>query len=402
MINRIYITIWGLLFLLAGCKNPSTTEKDNSQLKDNFQISGIIKNAENIPLYIEALTPKGVVKIAQTTVDQKAHFRMNGNIPGLGIYQLRLGESPDNIIPLTMTPDEKIQLNTSFSEFTYSPNVSGVDWAVPMNHYLTLMKRFIEKQQQLGMNKAGISDEEILKQMSIIKKPLDDFSVQFLSRNPDNPFNMILLSAVIPMNGFESWNPDNLRILKNVLSNYQRRYKDSPITKSMADQVFQIESAYQEFLVAAKPESNNTKTISNKMKVPEIALKNPSGKVLKLSSLLGKVVLIDFWASWCGPCRKESPSMVRIYQKFKNKNFEIFSVSLDEDKEAWTSAITQDQLGWKYHVSELKGWQSSVVQLYGFNSIPHTVLIDTEGNLVQVGLRGAALESKINELILKK
>jgi thiol-disulfide isomerase/thioredoxin len=118
--------------------------------------------------------------------------------------------------------------------------------------------------------------------------------------------------------------------------------------------------------------------------------------------LKGKVVLIDFWASWCGPCRKENPNVVKLYKKFKSKGFEIFSVSLDQDPNAWKTAITRDGLIWPNHVSDLMGWQTPLTQIYGFNAIPYTVLLNREGNIVGVSLRGEALEQKLEEEINKK
>jgi peroxiredoxin len=130
---------------------------------------------------------------------------------------------------------------------------------------------------------------------------------------------------------------------------------------------------------------------------PEIALPGTDGNIRKLSSLRGKVVLIDFWASWCGPCRRESPNLVKIYNKYKDKGFEIFGVSLDRDKNSWINAISTDHLDW-IHVSDLKYWQSEVVGLYGFSGIPYTVLVDKEGKIIAKGLRGEQLETKLSEI----
>lgn len=131
---------------------------------------------------------------------------------------------------------------------------------------------------------------------------------------------------------------------------------------------------------------------------PDIVLNDPFGKSIALSSLRGKYVLVDFWASWCKPCRMENPNVVRMYNQFKAKGFEIFSVSLDDNKDSWIKAINDDKLLWN-HVSDLKKWNASVVGSYNIESIPYTVLLDKEGKIVAKNLRGEELEKKLAELM---
>ena len=135
------------------------------------------------------------------------------------------------------------------------------------------------------------------------------------------------------------------------------------------------------------------------MAMPDIELEDPNGEKRALSDLRGKVVLVDFWASWCGPCRRENPNVVRAWNEYKDQGFEVFSVSLDKDAKKWQRAIDQDGLIWPYHISDLRGWSSIATQLYGISSIPHAILIDKDGTVVATHLRGAQLEAELLQLL---
>ncbi len=139
----------------------------------------------------------------------------------------------------------------------------------------------------------------------------------------------------------------------------------------------------------------------NGQKAPNLIFKNPEGNVMALSELKGKVVMIDFWASWCGPCRRANPFVVKMYNTYKDKKFncgkgfEIYSVSLDQNAQAWKNAIAQDGLTWKYHVSDLGYWSSEPARIYGITSIPQCYLIDGEGTIIGAGLRPEMVEQEL-------
>lgn len=153
-------------------------------------------------------------------------------------------------------------------------------------------------------------------------------------------------------------------------------------------------STYVQFI---KKKATKSASVVVGQPAPDFELNTPDGMPIALSSLRGQYVLIDFWASWCGPCRQENPNVVKLYNQYHSKGFEILGVSLDKSKEKWVEAIKKDGLTWP-QVSDLKYWQSAAAELYNVKSIPHTVLIDKDGKIMEIGLRGEALQNKLAEL----
>ncbi|MBB77880.1 MAG: hypothetical protein CL844_02625 [Crocinitomicaceae bacterium] len=388
-----YFTALILFFFLISCSDNSKenhTEHNDNNLINNFSISGDIKGSNDSSFYLEALSQNGKIEISQSKANKDGKFIMKGNIPGFGIYQLRMGKSSDKIIPLTLEPNDKIEIISNYDDYTINPKLFGSEWAQIMTKYMNLFYDFQKNQKELIKMSKQMENHELQKRYINIKKELDDFALFNMNNNPSNPFNIILSSFAMPTMGFENWNIKNLEVLKKVSNAYSSKYKGSPIVSEFEKQINEIELAYNNFKI------NNDK--KKRGYAPEIKLNKPDGSIIMLSELKGNYVLIDFWASWCGPCRRENPNLVKLYNKYKNKGFTIFSISLDKDLEAWKNAIEKDGLIWANHGSDLKMWNTPLVSLYNFSSIPYTVLVDKNGMILATGLRGQKLEEKLNEI----
>ena len=366
---------------LASCKD--TTDEQGNPI--NLWVKGTIKGAEGMMVFVEAPSENGMISLFTGKVDDQGKIELEGNIAGLGFYQLRLGDNKENAIPITPLPNDKLSIHTNLNEFTLKPNLSGPSWTKTMNHYMAKQAEFRLKQMKLMATHGQLTEQEYAKSILEFKTPLVSFAKQEIDNNPSNPYNIILTMELFPMTGFDGWDPANLESFKKVSDAFIKTYGACPASTALETQYQQLEFGYSQFAQIENGE----------LVAPNFALLDINGKTVKLSDFRGNLVLIDFWASWCGPCRQESPNMVKLYNTYKNKNFTILSVSLDEDPGKWKEAIQRDGLLWKTHVSDLRGWNSGMPQLYGFDGIPYTVLVNPEGRIIAKGLRGEALFQKI-------
>ena len=241
----------------------------------------------------------------------------------------------------------------------------------------SLRKSFQAFQQQghPRLDSIAQSIDVVFQKMQAEKR---EFVLGFIDENPNS---LVALSAV------QSLNPaEDLEVFEQLAENLTETMPESDYVKKFKTQLIDMRSKQQ---AAGRTEIG--------AEAPEMVLKTPQGETIKLSDFRGKVTMIDFWAAWCKPCRMENPNVVRVYNKYKEKGFEIFGVSLDQDGQKWVDAIAQDGLTWE-HGSELKFWQSSFVPAYSLDGIPMTYLLDANGVIIAKGLRGDQLEQKLKEI----
>jgi len=186
--------------------------------------------------------------------------------------------------------------------------------------------------------------------------------------------------------------PVELSRFEAPLTNLAKRFPDN---KAIANALEYIKTQLK---MQSQAQSRTQPTVSVGSPAPELTMNDVNDKPFSLSQLRGKYVLVDFWASWCGPCRAENPNIVAVYNQFKDKNFTILGVSLDRDKESWINAINEDHLTWQ-HISDLKYWKSAAVGLYGIDGIPYNVLVDPQGKIIATSLIGERLQNKLAEVL---
>ncbi len=264
------------------------------------------------------------------------------------------------------------------------------------------MKPFFEVEQGIyaELNTTAPTDSVAIKglvdQLDSISLIQRDYALEHINGHPGSPASWLMLRELFPASGLPNFDTEDLKYFHQVADGMEEKYPYSQYPDMIRKDISSVEAQIEQL---NNPEIANGSGTAPFEFAPEITMNDRSGQPATLSSLRGNVVLIDFWASWCKPCRQENPNVVRMYEQYKDKGFTVFSVSLDEDREAWLRAIESDNLSWPNHVSDLTGWQSSAAVDYGVNSIPATFLIDETGKVIGTNLRGPALEQKLQEVL---
>lgn len=392
------IMVLAISMLFVACnstktsKNASVTVDGKEIVDPNVTISGTIENGANKALSLVIYSKDGNKTISKTKTDEKGAFVLNANIDEIGLYQLQIDSSRTSrgmikSASFTLVPGDKVEVTlNNGDDISYTAVYKGTKWAAPLNMYMDQMKQYMDWQNSI--TPAQMQNTDALMQAALQhKSTMDKAVIEQIEKDPSNPANVLLMTNLFPMMGYKYYNEAYIQPLEKMLSAYEKAYPDAAVTKTLKTQIPTIKEQYENF-----------KKYQVGQIAPEIALPNPQGDTLRLSDLRGKFVMIDFWASWCGPCRRENPNVVKMYKKYHDDGFEVFSVSLDGNKEDWVDAIKKDGLIWSNHVSELEKWNSQVAQEYGVRSIPHSVLIDPDGKIIAEDLRGATLQQKLASL----
>jgi thiol-disulfide isomerase/thioredoxin len=390
---KILISTLVLLFAINTTADAQKKGKKKGN-KDGFSISGVIQNATNETLYFEKFDKNKPVKLDSAIVNKKGKFEMTpAKIANTGFY--RLSFSKAKYVMLILTPEDAPVLTADAENMYSSYTVTGSKHSELTRQFFRMVDQFIDDQdtlnKQLTANQRDPEkNREISKKLADVQTKFTEDRNNFIKANPESPALAAVLSHLNPQTDIEQY--------KSVHAAIEKTMPESPYVDALQAQITKIEAEMEKQRKQRELAEKHEQMFGIGKELPDINMKTVDEQDLALSSLKGKVVLVDFWASWCRPCRAENPNVVKLYNKYKEKGFDVYSVSLDNNKEKWINAIATDKLAWPSHVSELKSWQSQIVKEFGIRGIPHTILIDKDGKIVGNKLRGPALESKLKEM----
>jgi len=375
-----------VISLLASCKDKESK---------SFTVSGVLHNAPSKVVYIEEsdiTTGKKTLKDS-SAIAADGKFSISLDAPQNAVYNLLLQNEVSQFVTL-VNDASKIDVNADFTKRTDFYDVTGSKASKSIQEYLAkisgMQRDRFNIYFQVDSIKRNNGDSTLAANLNKQEKQISNeektYTQQTVQQATNSSLALFILSTYQGMardpnfrvNGFTD--TEVVALLTDMLNKFPERTDIAGIRNSVASTI--------------------PKTLWVGKTAPEISLPDTDGRTVKLSSFRGKYVLVDFWASWCGPCRRENPNVVQAFNQFKNKNFTILGVSLDRpgQKEDWIKAIKEDNLTWT-HISDLKFWQSEVVPVYQVGSIPFNVLVDPDGKIVAENLRGNALGQKLQELL---
>ncbi len=377
------IIILSLALIIASCGNTQKQE----ERKSKFELKGKLSNANGEQLYLEEMSPKGVRVIDTATLDANGDFAFLKASPSLGFYRVRITDA--NFAMLLLDSTQQVTVKGDAGNLGNSFTVEGSPDSKlfrEVNNTAKLsfqkrdsMMRAYEAYANLNKNdkvKIQTYVDEAEKAFNAEALQLNNYLLDIIHKNASSLVAVVALQQLSP-----EFSKDGYKEL------YQQT--DEALTKKYPGAA-QVKLFHDSRMNMLKTEIGAS--------APDFLSDTPDGKKLGPSSFKGKVLLVDFWASWCGPCRAENPEMVKIYKKYHAKGLEVLGVSLDKDKAKWTEAIEKDKLEWN-HVSDLGAWESASAKLYNVTSIPQTFLLDKEGKIVAKGLRAEGLEARLEELL---
>lgn len=374
---RTVIPVLSILSLVACTHTPPTRS-----------VHAHIGGGNGRMLYFDKFQGNKPVHTDSVRLDAQGNADLELAYMPLDFYALTLGDK--DMLVLVLDSAESVAVDATAGALQEPTKVEGSANSDLLYGYFSDAKKFdAEKKELIDRINANRSDSVALARINAVNSEFYDHSKKFVEDHKGSP---AVLAAMSRLNIQQE-----LPLFIQVRESLRKTIPTSEYFAGFRDQVDRLEQQAS----AAKAQEEQMARMDNLIPVgsaaPQFTQATPDGKQLSLSDFKGKVVLIDFWASWCKPCRMEMPNVKAVYAKYHGKGFEILGVSLDAKKEAWLGAIQQDGLPWK-HVSDLGSWNNAVAQQYGVTSIPYTVLVDRDGNVLAKQLRGPALDQKLAEV----
>jgi peroxiredoxin len=385
MNKKLFLYLFAIM-ITAGCKDKSV------------RISGTLINPrrENY-IYLDEMKSDQMKSVDSVKITKDGNFHFKREIKSPAFYLLRV--SNKNFLTMLLTPGEKMDLSANYDSLNYPISVTGSQGTELMNEYNKKLRSIISKLSGLSNTYRQNIDNPQLPAViesldSIAQTYLDEmnsYTKNYIDNNLTSLVSLIALYQQVAPNVYVLSPSKDYEYYLKVDSSLSRLYSDYEPVQTLHEQVKQL-------LDGVNAKEDKTALAGERAEAPEIILPTPEGDTIKLSSTRGSVVLLDFWASWCAPCRQENPNLVKAYSQYHKRGFQIYQVSLDKTREAWIKGIEDDQLGKWIHVSDIQYWSSKVVQLYKIESIPSNFLLDKQGRVIASNLRGEALQIKLAEL----